>query len=230
MRVRPPFFEIGPKAYLVGDEVLDLARRADDAAAEHDVQVFFTAPLTDIAAVAEATENLVVLAPHMDPIERGRGVADVLPESIQAAGAHGVLLNHVERPISYATLEKTINRAKELGLITVVCASSIAEIKAVALLSPDVIVAEPTELIGTGETSDLSYMASSTEAIRSINPEICVLQAAGISSGDDVFRTISAGADGTGSSSGIAKASDPGAMATEMIAAVRKGWDARTTS
>ena len=38
---------------------------------------------------------------------------------------------------------------------------------------------------------------------------------------------ISAGADATGSSSGIAKAPDRAAMVEEMIAAVRKAWDER---
>lgn len=226
--VRPPFFEIGPKAYLAGQEVIDLAAAADRAAAEHDVQVFFTAPLLELSRVAEATSHLIVQAPHMDPIERGRGVANILPESLLAAGARSVLLNHVERPVTFATLAGTVERAKEVGLMTMVCASSIAEIKACALLGPDIIVAEPTELIGTGQTSDTDYMRASAEAIHSIDPAIHVLQAAGIKHGDDVFRTMSVEwADGTGSSSGIATAPNPGAIAAEMIAAARRAFDER---
>lgn len=228
-QIRPPFFEIGPKAYLAGDEVLALAKAADAAAREHDVQVLFTAPFLELAAIAKATTNLVVLAPHMDAIERGRGTAAILPESLVAAGANGVQLNHCERPLTYAELEASIAKAREHGLITMVCANSVAEIKAVALLGPDVIVAEPTELIGTGTTSDLSYMQAAAEAAHAIDPRIRVLQAAGISGGDDVERVLRMpAADGTGSSSGIAKADDPSAMAVEMIAAARRGFDART--
>lgn len=226
--VRPPFFEIGPKAYLAGEEVIDLAIAADRAAAEHDVQVYFTSPLLELAHVAEATSHLIVQAPHMDPIERGRGVADILPESLLAAGVRSVLLNHVERPVTFATLASTVERAKQVGLMTMVCASSIAEIKACALLGPDIIVAEPTELIGTGKTSDADYMRASAEAVHSIDPSIHVLQAAGIKNGDDVFRTMSVEwADGTGSSSGISKAPDPGAKAAEMIAAARHAFNER---
>lgn len=228
--LRAPFFEIGPKAYLVGDEVLDLARAADLAAREHGVQVLFTSPLLDINRVVAATKNLVVCAPHMDPIQRGRGLADILPEAVRSAGAHAVMLNHAERPISYSVLEATMRRAAEVGLMTVVCASSMAEIRAVALLAPDVIVAEPTELIGSGQTSDLGYMQESSDAVRSINPRILVLQAAGISSGEDVERVMALGADATGSSSGIARAADRNAMVNEMIAAARRGFDSATST
>ena len=47
--------------------------------------------------------------------------------------------------------------------------------------------------------------------------------------GQDVYNTIIAGADATGSSSGIAKAADRAAMFDEMIAAVRRAWDERHT-
>lgn len=223
--LRAPFFEIGPKSYLYGEAVLSLARAADAAAALHGVQVIFTSPLVHLQAVAAATEHLVICAPHMDPIHCGRGVADVLPESLVAAGAHAVMLNHAERPITFSVLEATIERARDVGLLTVVCTSSIAEISSVANLGPDVIVAEPTELIATGNPSDLSYIDASTLAVRTVNPKTLVLQGAGISSPADVERVIAHGADATGSSSAIARADDPGAMAAEMIAAVRRAWN-----
>lgn len=221
----PPFFEIGPKAYLVGDEVIELAKAADEASVRHGITVLFTTPFLELARVAAATKNLVVGAPHMDSIRPGRGLADILPESVVAAGARVVMLNHAERPLDLATLDATIRRAEEVALATIVCASSIAEIRAVARLAPDVIVAEPTELIGTGTCSDLSYMQASTDAVREIDPRILVLQGAGISGGADVLRVMLAGADATGSSSAIAKAPDRAAMVEEMLLAARCGWD-----
>lgn len=98
--ITPPFFEIGVKNYLYGDAVLALAEAADRCAEEHDVDVLFIAPYADIRRVAERTSRLVVLAPYMDTLRPGRGMADVLPESLRAAGAHGVVVNHVERPMS----------------------------------------------------------------------------------------------------------------------------------
>ena len=224
---KPPFFEIGPKSYLYGKQVLDLAKAADTAAKKYDVNIIFTASYADIRMVAEETENLFVFAPHMDPLPIGRGLADVLPESIKAAGAVGVMLNHCEKLVSLSVLRQTIKRADEIGLSSIVCADSIAEAKAIALFEPNIIVVEPTELIGTGKTSDLDLVLASIEAVKSVNPEILVLHAAGISSGKDVYKVIFAGAEATGSSSGIVKAPNSAAMVDEMIHAVREAWDAR---
>ena len=223
--IKPPFFEIGPKSYLVGDEVLELARYADEAAKKYDVDIIFTTPVVDIRRVAEATERIFVFAPHMDPIVPGRGLADTLPESLVAAGAKGVMLNHAEKPITLSALAKTIKRAKEVGLMTIVCTDTIAEAKAVACLAPTIIVAEPTELIGTGKTSDMDYVKASIEAIKSVDPNILVLQGAGISNGNDVYNVIHAGAEATGSSSGVVKAPSRKAMVDEMIGAARRAWD-----
>lgn len=221
----PPFFEIGPKSYLYGDEVLALAKAADRASKNYNVPIIFTTPYTEIRRVVEATENLLVCAPHMDPIPIGRGLADILPESIAATGAHGVMLNHAERPVTYDTLARTIKRADEVGLFSIVCTNTIEEVKAVALLKPNIIVAEPTNLIGTGKMSDMEYVSASISAVKEINPGILVLQGAGISSGKDVYKVILSGAEATGSSSGIIEAIDREAMIDEMIHAVRKAWD-----
>ncbi|MCE5255707.1 MAG: triose-phosphate isomerase [Spirochaetaceae bacterium] len=226
--IKPPFFEIGPKSYLFGNDILELAKAADAASQKYKVDIIFTTPYCDIRMIANATKHLFVFAPHMDPLQAGRGLADILPESIKAAGAVGVMLNHSEKPLSLSVLGKTIRRADDLGLFTIACADSIAEAKAITLLEPNIIVAEPTDLIGTGRTSTMEYVEASIAAVKSINPKILVLQGAGISSGKDVYRVISAGAEGTGSSSAIAKAADRPAMIDEMICAVREAWDART--
>ena len=225
--LKPPFFEIGPKSYLVGDEVLALAKAADAAAKKYDVDIIFTTPVVDIRRVAEQTERIFVFAPHMDPLRPGRGLADVLPESLVAAGAAGVMLNHCERPVSLDVLDKTIRRADEAGLATIVCTDTIAQASAVAHMSPNIIVAEPTELIGTGHTSDEEYVRLSIEAVKRVNPDIFVLQGAGISKGEDVYRVIFAGAEATGSSSGIVKAPDRAKMIDEMIGAVRRAFNDR---
>ena len=226
-KVKLPFFEIGPKSYLYGDDILELAKAADAASAKYDVDIIFTTPVVDIRRVREATKNIHVFAPHMDAIVPGRGLADILPESLVAAGADGVMLNHCEKPLDFETLEKTIVRANEVGLTTIVCADSLAEASKIATLNPDIIVAEPSELIGTGVSVGKEYVEAATKSVKDVNPDILVLTAAGIAGGDDVYNTIIAGADATGSSSGVAKAKDRAAMVDEMISAVRRAWNER---
>lgn len=225
--IKAPFFEIGPKSYLYGQDVIDLAVAADAASEKYGVDIIFTTPVVEIARVKAATKHIHVFAPHMDPITPGRGLADILPESLVAAGAEGVMLNHVEKPVTFDVLEKTIQRAEEVGLLTIVCADSMADASKIATLNPDIIVAEPSELIGTGVSVGPEYVEAATKCVKNVNPDILVLTAAGIANGQDVYNTMIAGADATGSSSGVAKAPDRAAMVDEMIAAVRKAWDER---
>ncbi|MBR6057092.1 MAG: triose-phosphate isomerase, partial [Victivallales bacterium] len=220
--IKAPFFEIGPKSYLFGQDVIDLAVAADEASKKYDVDIIFTTPIVEIARVKAATSRIHVFAPHMDPLRPGRGLADILPESLVAAGAEGVMLNHCEKPLTLAVLRETIKRADEVGLATIVCADSLAEASMIAMLKPNIIVAEPSELIGTGVSVGPQYVEAATKAVKDIDPEILVLTAAGIANGNDVYNTIIAGADATGSSSGVAKAKDRAAMVDEMISAVRR--------
>lgn len=205
--------------------MIKLALAADAAAEKFDIDVLFIAPYTEIRSVAERTKRLIVIAPYMDPIYPGRGMADVLPEAVKAAGAKGVVINHCERPMSLSSVKKTIERAEELDMLSFVCADTIAEAQAIALLHPDIINPEPTELIGSGKASSMSYVLESIRMIKAIDPVILVEQAAGITKGRQVYEFIMAGAEGTGASSGICTAVDPCATAREMIQQVRAAID-----
>lgn len=225
--ISTPFFEIGPKAYLYGKELLDLAIAAEQASLKHDVPVIFTVPPTEISFIAAHTKHLLVFAQHMDWQQPGRGMGKVIPEAVKNAGAKGVMLNHSEQPMTFSDLKHAIDRAREVGLYSIVCADSVQEAAAIAGLSPDMIVAEPAANIGTGRTCDPSYIEAALTAIKSVNPSIKVLLAAGIKSPDDVYHMIHSGADATGSTSGILMADDPLAMVDLMLAAVRKAWNDR---
>jgi triosephosphate isomerase len=224
---RVPFFEIGIKNYVYGDKVLELANAADGASLKYDIDVLFIAPYTEIRRTVENTKRIIVLAPYMDILRPGRGMADVLPEAIKAAGAKGVVINHCERPMSLAAVRKTIDRANELELLTFACADSIAEAQAIAQLHPDIINPEPTELIGSGKTSGMGYVKETIKVIKEIYPDILVEQAAGISSGRQVYDLIFAGAEAAGMASGIFNAPDPLKMVDEAIYNVRKAFDDR---
>lgn len=225
LKIKPPFFEIGPKAYLYGEEMLKLAKVIDKTALKYDVDIIVTPQYTDIRLLADNTERILVFAQHMDPLPVGRGLGSVLPEAVKAAGAVGVMLNHAEKPVTDDVLAETIKRADEVGLGTIVCADTIEDVKKIAKMGPNLIVAEPTELIGTGKTSDSNYVIDTIKTVHDINPDIMVLQGAGISNGTDVYNTIKLGAQATGSTSGIIKADDPHAMVEEMIYNLRRAWD-----
>ncbi len=224
--IRTPFFEIGTKNYIWGDTVLEYAKAADDAAEKYDIDVLFITPVVEIRRVVENTKNLIVLAPYMDTLRPGRGMADILPEAVRDAGAKGVVVNHSEKPMSLPAIKATIDRAHELDMIAFACADTIAEAKAIAQLNPDIINPEPSELIGGGKgVSDMSYVMESIKVIKEINPNIMVEQAAGISQPQQVYDFIMAGSEAAGAASGIVNAEDPIKMIYEMIAATRRAAD-----
>ena len=227
-RIRTPYFEIGVKNYVYGDAVLDMALHADACSEKYDVDVAMIVPYTEIRRVCEQTRRLHVFAPYMDTLRPGRGMADVLPEAIKAAGACGVVINHCERPMSLPQMKATIDRARELDLLVFGCSDSIAETRALAQLHPDIINPEPSELIGGGGgVSSPEYVETNIRAVKDIYEDIIVEQAAGVSSPKEVYDFIYAGCEATGAASGIFKAANPKRMAEDMIAAVRRAIDDR---
>lgn len=224
--IRTPYFEIGTKNYVYGDTLLEYAVAADRAAETYDVDVLFICPAVEIRRVREHTRNLIILAPYMDTLRPGRGMADILPEGLKAAGAQGVVINHCEKPMSLPQMKATIDRARELDFLVFACADTLDEAKAIAQLHPDIINPEPSGIIGGGNgVSPMSYVRESIRSIKQIDPSILVEQAAGITSGQQVYDFIMAGSEAAGAASGIMNAADPLAMIDEMIAATRRAAD-----
>ena len=224
-KIKQPFFEYGPKCYMYGETLLNIAKGLDELAEKYDVDVVLDVPDTEIFNIAKNVKRVHVYSQHMDSLPVGKGMGKSLPEALKAAGAVGVMLNHAERKLTLEEIELAIKRADEVGLATMVCADSIEEVKAIAKLGPNILVAEPTELIGTGKPADKEYVDAVIKAIKEINPDILPFPSAGISKGQDCYNIIKAGSSASGCSSAIAKAENPLALAEEMIASVRKAWD-----
>lgn len=230
-KIKPPFFEIGPKIYLYGQSSINLALKADKISKKYDVHIIYTPQYVDIPRIAKAIKNISIFAQHMDPVEIGRGIGAVLPEAIKEAGAVGTLLNHAERKMTLCNISKAIKRADEVGLATMVCADNLFEVLAVAQLGPNIILAEPESQIGKKKSinndsiKQKEYIREVKEKVKAINPLIKILFSTGIYSGSDVYNIISMGAEATGCTSGIIKAENPVEKMEEMISHTRKAWN-----
>lgn len=224
---KSPFLIVNPKSYLYGKKSLELALAADQVAADTGLLIYFTCPYADIRMIKENTKNVVVCAQSLDPLTPGRGMGHVLPESLYEAGARAVFLNHAENSKTVSELNACIKRAKELGMTTVVCADSVAEARAVACMGADIVLAEPTDLIGTGQVADDSYTTETVKALHEIDPNVLVMIASGVSTADDCYNVIRLGADGTGATSGILNAPSPAQRVREMAEAIVKAGKER---
>ncbi len=221
-----PFFEYGPKAYMYGKKLLELCRHLDKLGNIYDVDIIIDPQTVDIRMIAENTsERVKVFSQNLDTLPIGKGMGKNLAEALREAGAEGVMLNHAECPLSLQEIAAAIRRAREAGLASMVCGDTFAQIREIASFAPDIIVAEPSELIGTGTAVGKDYVDGCLKLVHAINPDIIVLPSAGISCGKDCYNIVKAGAAGSGSSSALALAADPFKMAEDMVSSVRRAWN-----
>ena len=71
--LRTPFLVVNPKAYLVGQQVLELALVADELAARFEVDVLFSAQHVDLRQGGSGPARLGVGGQQRDPGGPGRG-------------------------------------------------------------------------------------------------------------------------------------------------------------
>ena len=94
-----------------------------------------------------------------------------------------MLLNHAEKRVTLGHITGSIRRADEVGLFTMACADSVEKATVIAQLRPNVILAEPSELIGgTRSVAQVQreFISRTIHAIRSVDLRILVLNSAGI--------------------------------------------------
>lgn len=226
-KLRSPFLIVNVKSYVYGKQVVALAQAADEIAQRFDIDILFTTQAIDAVAVIQTCKHLFVTAQTMDGIVPGRGMGHVLPEALKEAGVEAVVLNHAECPKTISALTAAVERAKEVGLLSIVCADTPAQCAMLAQLHPDVMICEPSSLIGTGTTSNADYIFTTNRIIREIDPAIQIIQAAGVKNGDDVYQMITWGADGSGGTSGIVKAKNPNAVMEDMAKALQRAKQKR---
>lgn len=201
---------------------LEVARAAHEVSEAGVVSVGVAAQPADIAAVA--AKGATAWAQHVSATGHGSHTGSILAGSVAERGATGTLLNHSERRLTVANIDRAIELADAAGLVTCVCANTPRQIGAVANLGPDAVAIEPPELIGTGtpvSQADPDIVLDAIDAARKIDPSIDVYCGAGISSPEDIAAASDLGADGVLLASAVAKADDPGEALTELIDPLR---------
>lgn len=148
----------------------------------------------------------------IDAIEYGAHTGSILAEAVVSAGAVGTFLNHSENRFnSFEELSKAHDRAKEVGLETLIFAKDLEELEKVSKLKPDYISYEPPSLIGSKDisvaTAEPEIIAKAT--IISKDSGIPLIVGAGVHSCADVKKCLELGAIGVAVASDIMNAIDP---------------------
>ena len=189
-----------------GDKALELAVLCEEISQESGVEIFVCVQYSDIYRLGQKV-NIELWAQHTDAVTYGKHTGWVLPEAVVAAGASGTLLNHAERRIYFEEIASRNERAKDVGLKTMVCASSTDEAKMVEDLEPDYIAFEDPDLIA----GDVSIAFAEPEKTKRMAQEIersTFVVGVGFKTSQDVKKSLELGAAGVLLSSAIMKKAD----------------------
>lgn len=203
----------------VGERAVELAKIHEEVAKSTGASIAIAVNALDLAAVCDAVE-IPVFAQHIDPVSFGSCTGHVSPDVVKAMGVFGTLLNHAECQLDAGVLEKSIGRAKEVGLFTVVCADTTEQAGKIAQFDPDLIAVEPPDLIG----GDVSVSKANPEIISEsvkVVPEGKLLVGAGVNNSEDVRIALSLGAKGVLLASAVTKASDPASVLQDLVGGLK---------
>ncbi len=207
-----------------GDNAVSLAKIHEKVARETGASLAIAVNPIDLAKVVEAV-SIPVLAQHIDPIKFGGHTGHISPDLVKAIGAYGTLLNHAEYPIGNEAILKSIERCRDLGLYTVLCANTPETARDFVKYNPDLIAVEPPELIG----GDISISRAGPEIIEravKVVGKNMVLVGAGIRDPEDVSIALSLGAVGVLLASGVTKAKDPYLALLDLVSGLFHGRQA----
>ncbi|MFQ6059865.1 MAG: triose-phosphate isomerase [Thermoplasmata archaeon] len=219
--MRTPVIILNFKAYKEssGERGLELARTCEGIAKETGKSIAIAPQQIDLSLTVKEVD-IPVLAQHVDPIDEGSFTGHVPPSSVKAIGAKGTLINHSERQLPVEVIKMTVQKCREVGLETIVCANDVEMSRVVASFCPDYIAVEPPELIG-GDVSVTSakpeVVSSTVKKVKEVSSEVTVLCGAGVRDGKDVRKAIELGTEGVLLASSVVKAKDPRSAILNLI-------------
>jgi triosephosphate isomerase len=203
-------FIINLKNYseISGHKAIQIANDAERVAIELDLRIIVSPPQVLLGLVASKT-NLEIIGQHIDFEQVGASTGFVIPEMIKEAGAIGSIINHSEHPIDISIIEKLIERLRQIGMISLVCAKNLEELKRITALQPDFVAIEPPELIGTKRSISSekpSLIKDAYTHLVSNGSKTKLICGAGINTPEDVRVALDLGSNGILAASSIVKA------------------------
>lgn len=202
-----------------GEKAIALTKVLEEVSKDTQVKIIPVVQASDIAQVVAST-TLEVWSQKIDPVEFGAHTGSIIPEAVIEDGAMGTFLNHSEsRFASFDELAKASDRAKEVGLKTLIFAKDLEELKNVCSLNPNYVAYEPPELIGSATTSVAQAQPDVIGKAHEIANAagIPLVVGAGVHSAGDIKKSLELGAVGVAVASDIMKAVDPKAELLNLV-------------
>ena len=193
-----------------GKKSLGLAKKISKARS-NGYEIAISPSLLTTKEIIDKT-NLIVYSQHTDHVNLGPHTGRIPAKELKQIGARGTILNHSERKIPLRFLKEIIESCKKNKLKTVVCASTLSEIKKIAQMHPNYIAYEPKELIGGNVSvteSNPDIIVKAIELVSQISPRTKILCGAGIHSKEDLGHALLLGTNGVLIGHAASKSKDP---------------------
>jgi len=223
-----PFIVLNFKTFneSAGENGIALAKCAFEAAKKtRKANVIVCPQLQQLESIAQkfGASNFFVFGQNADAFNPGAYTGSVSLEGLKASGCGGTLLNHSERKVSLEHCRFVVEKARLLGLKTVLCADTVAKGVLLAQLKPWAIAVEPPELIGSGisvSTARPEVVGDAVKQIKQFDKAVLVFVGAGVSNARDVAKSVALGAEGVLLASAFVKAQSPKKLLRGMIGAL----------
>lgn len=201
-----------------GEKAVALTKILEEVAHMSQVKIIPVVQTLDAEKVVAST-TLEVWVQHVDPVSFGAHTGWTLPEEVAKVGVSGVFLNHSEHKFdNFDNLYTANEKALSANLKTLIFAGNLEELKNICTLAPTYVAYEPPELVGSTETSvarsQPEIISQAVEIARSSGLPLIV--GAGVSSVEDVRKSVELGAVGVAIATAIVKASDPKTKLLEL--------------
>ncbi|MBW9221784.1 triose-phosphate isomerase [Methanothermococcus sp. SCGC AD-155-C09] len=216
-----PIIIINYKTYKesIGKKGLEIAKISEKISKENGITIGVCPQFLDLRMIRENVD-IPVYAQHFDAISPGSNTGSILVDSLLDCGLKGSLLNHSEKRMILADLERAIELAKKNNLEAIVCTNNIGVSKAVSAMDPNMLAIEPPELIGSGipvSKANPEIVEGTVREVRKINKNVIILCGAGISKGEDVEAALELGTEGVLLASGVVKSKNIEESIRELI-------------
>ncbi|HLC51756.1 MAG TPA: triose-phosphate isomerase [Candidatus Nanoarchaeia archaeon] len=193
-----------------GTKSLILAKKIA-AARKNGYEIVIAPSLLTTKEIVDET-NLTVFAQHSDSVELGAHTGWIPAQELVEIGVKGTILNHSEHKIPLKFLAMAIEECKKNGLVTVVCAATLEEVKKICALNPDYLAYEPKELIGgdvSVTTAEPDVIIKAVGLVKKLSPATKVLCGAGVHNKEDLGQALLLGTQGVLIGHSVPKSKDP---------------------
>jgi triosephosphate isomerase len=201
-----------------GPRSIALTKILEEVAHASQVKIIPVVQIIDAEAIVSST-TLEIWIQHVDPLNYGAHTGWTLPDEAAKIGVSGVFLNHSEHKFNdFEALRIANEKSMSANLKTLIFAGSLDELKNVCQLAPTYVAYEPPELVGSTTTSvaraQPEIISQASEIARSGGEPLIV--GAGVSSMEDVKKSLELGAVGVAVATAVVKATDPKAKLLEL--------------